>query len=64
MSEDVCYKCKKDLATCETIIAVDSRLFCTEGCAMKHLIHENPRLALERYEAEAEEVTPQDIGII
>lgn len=63
-----CAQCGKPLHEVETIHSVEGMLFCSKECAtnshMETVIKSAKDAAAEWYNSYAEEVTPEDIGII
>lgn len=57
-----CRNCGKDLATCETIIAVEGELYCSRECG-KQYCSRDPLNDTKLFDAYAEEVTPAEIGL-
>lgn len=55
-STDMCAACNIDLGTCDIIWAAEGALYCSAECG----IHD----AVKRFYAYAEEINPQDIGIV
>lgn len=58
-----CNVCDKNLATCETVWAVEGKLVCSSECGIKALSEEYGSFAANVFKDTAEEVAPRDIGI-
>ena len=62
-STDICASCGRDLATCDIIWAAEGALYCSAECGIHD--YETINVDAERiFYAYAEEINPQDIGIV
>lgn len=62
-STDMCATCDIDLGTCDTIWAAEGALYCSVECGIND--YETTHVDAEkRFYAYAEEINPQDIGIV
>lgn len=65
-STDMCDACDIDLGTCDTIWAAGDGIYCSRKCGEREYLkmcNGEVKTATQLFDAEAEEVNPQDIGI-
>lgn len=58
-STDMCAACDTDLGTCDTIWAAGGALYCSRKCGIADY-----EVKCRHFDTEAEEINPQDIGIV
>ena len=64
-STDMCAACDIDLGTCDTIWAAGGALYCSRECGIyDYSVSSNEDDAEQLFNDEAEEINPQDIGIV
>lgn len=61
---DICTICDIDLATCNTIWAAEGNLYCSRECGIHDFMSVYGEDAEEYFDQVAEEISPEDIGII
>ena len=66
-STDMCDACDIDLGTCDTIWAAGGALYCSRECGIHDysmMSNISAKDAEQLFNEEAEEINPQDIGIV